>query len=64
MSSKRGKRYSPKFKFQVVLEAVKQDDRSDAEVARAYDVHPATVSRWKKEFMEQGPEVFGGQEEI
>ena len=64
MASKHGKRYSPKFKFQVVLEALKDDDRADAEVARAYDVHPVTVSRWKKQFLEQGPEVFGGKEEV
>jgi len=64
MASKHGKRYSPKFKFQVVLEALKEDERADAEVARAYDVHPVTVSRWKKQFLEQGPEVFGGKEEV
>lgn len=62
MGSK-GKRYSPKFKFQVVLEALKEE-RPDAEVARAYEVHPVTVSRWKKEFLEKGPEVFGGREEV
>lgn len=33
------------------------------EVARAYDVHPVTVSRWKRAFLERGPEVFGGSEE-
>jgi len=57
------KRYSPKFKFNVVLEVLKTD-KSDAEVARAYDVHPVTVSRWKREFLERGPEVFGGSEEV
>lgn len=63
MGSKTGKRYSPKFKFNVVLEALRSE-KSDAEVARAYDVHPATVSRWKKQFLETGPEVFGGSEEV
>lgn len=29
------------------------------EIARAYDLHPTTVSRWKGEFLEKGPEVFG-----
>lgn len=62
MGSK-GKRYSPKFKFNVVLEALKSE-KSDAEVARADDVHPAAVSRWKGDFMEQGPEAFGGSEEV
>lgn len=63
MGSRRGKRYSPQFKFNVVLEALKSE-KSDAEVARAYEVHPATVSRWKKHFLEHGAEVFGGSEEV
>jgi transposase len=62
MGSK-AKRYSPKFKFNVVLEVLRTE-KSDAEVARAYDVHPVTVSRWKQQFLERGPEVFGGSEEV
>lgn len=56
-------RYSAKFKFNVVLEALKSE-KSDAEVARAFEVHPATVSRWKKMFKEKGPEVFGGSDQV
>jgi transposase len=63
MGRKSNKRYSPKFKFTVVLEVLKSE-KPEAEVARAYDVHPATVSRWKKAFLEKGPEVFGGSEEM
>ncbi len=63
MGRKSGKRYSPKFKFNVVLEALKSE-QSDAAVARAFEVHPVTVSRWKKQFLEEGPEVFGGSEEV
>ena len=62
MSSKR-KRYSPEFKFKVVMEALRSD-RPLAEVARAYDVHPVTISQWKKHFEEHGSEVFGGKEEV
>ena len=29
------------------------------EIARAHDLHPTTVSRWKREFLENGPAVFG-----
>ena len=57
------KSYSPSFKFQVVLEALTSDS-TDAEVARAYDVHPVTLSRWKKTFKENGSQVFGGDEEL
>ena len=54
MASKPAKRSTPKFKFQVVLEAIRSQ-RSDAEVARAYQVHPITLCKWKKEFLENSP---------
>ncbi|WP_372586998.1 transposase [Salinibacter ruber] len=40
--------YSPDFKLQVVLEAL-QSDGTDAEVARAYDIHPADALRLENE---------------
>ena len=55
---KKGKRYSPRFQFQVVLEVLK-GDRDVVEIARAHDLHPTTVSRWKREFLANGPAVFG-----
>ncbi len=55
---KKGKRYSPRFQFQVVLEVLK-GDRDAVEIARVYDLHPTTVARWKREFLENGAEVFG-----
>ena len=55
---KKGKRYSPTFRFQVVLEMLK-GDREATEIARAYNIHPVTLSRWKQEFLEKGAEVFG-----
>ena len=63
MGSKRGRRYSPSFKAQVVLELL-ETDKSAAEVARAYDVHPHTVHRWKTTFKENMADVFGGDEEL
>ena len=63
MAKKDGRRYTAKFKFQVVLEAVRSE-KADAGVARAYQVHPITLSKWKKEFLEKGAEVFGGREEV
>lgn len=62
-NSSNGQRYSPKFKFQVVLEVL-ESDRSVPDVARSYDVHPNTVYRWKETFLENGSEVFGGDEAI
>jgi transposase-like protein len=57
------KQYSASFKFQVVLEAL-TSEKADAEVARAYDVHPVTLSKWKKQFKEDGSKVFGGDDEL
>ena len=40
--------YSPEFKLQIVLEAL-QSDGTDAEVARAYDIHPTGALKLEKE---------------
>ena len=55
--AKRRKDYTPKFKFQLVVETL-QHQGSDSEVARAYGVHPVTLSKWKAHFFDQGPELF------
>jgi len=52
-----GKRYSPKLKFQVVLELL-TGDKTNGQVAKVYGVHPNTVGAWKQTFLEKGPEVF------
>jgi transposase-like protein len=57
------KTYTPKFKFQLVLEVL-QGERSEVEIGRAYGVHHTTISRWKRHFLERGPEVFSGNEEV
>ncbi len=44
MAKKDGGRYTAKFKFQVVLEAVRSE-KADTGVARAYQVHPITLSK-------------------
>ncbi len=51
------KRYSAKFKFQVVMDVL-TGDKSSGQVAKAYGVHPNTVSSWRRTFLEKGPEVF------
>ena len=49
--------YSPKFKFHVVLELL-GGDKTNAQVAKAYGVHPNSVSTWKQTLLENGPEIF------
>jgi len=60
-----GTRYSPAFKLQVVLEAIKAEGKGgEAQVTRAYGVRPATLSNLKRQFLEHGAEVFEGKEEV
>ena len=51
------KRYSAKLKFQVVKELL-TGDKTAAQVAKAYGVHPNTANAWKRTFMEKGPDIF------
>lgn len=51
------KRYSAKFKFQVVTELL-SGGKTPGQVAKVYGVHPNTVNGWKKAFFEKGPEIF------
>ncbi|MCQ3972375.1 MAG: transposase [Anaerolineae bacterium] len=51
------KHYTPKFKFQVVLEVL-QDKKSPAQVAKAYGVHPNTINNWKQLFLDNGADLF------
>ncbi len=51
------KRYSAKFKFQVVTELL-TGDKTPGQVAKVYGVHPNTVNAWKRTFLEKGAEVF------
>lgn len=51
------KRYSPKLKFQIAMEVLTGDKKS-SQVAKAYGVHPNSVSRWTKTVLAEGPELF------
>ena len=55
--AKTGRKISPRLKFQVVLELL-SGERTPAQIAKAYGVHPNSVGLWKKRFLEQGPQVF------
>jgi len=51
------KKYPPKFKFNLVVEAL-QSRLTEAEIARQHGVHPVTLSHWKRHFLERGHAVF------
>lgn len=50
--------HSPSFKARVALEALR-GEKTLAELAKQYDVHPNQITGWKNEAMQRLPEVFG-----
>ena len=51
------KRYDSKFKSKVAVEAIK-GERSIAEIASEFGVHPNLVGQWKKKALENLPQAF------
>jgi transposase len=52
------KKYSAEFKAKVALEAIKGEETVQ-QLASRYGVHPTMITRWKKELVENAPELFG-----
>jgi transposase len=55
--SKKRKVYKSEFKAKVAVEALK-GDQTIPELASRYEVHPAMITRWKKELLEAASDVF------
>ena len=51
--------HSPAFKARVALEALK-GEKTTAELATQYEVHPTQITSWKNELLQRATEVFGG----
>ena len=62
MSNKR-KQYSPQFKAKVALEAVR-GEKTVAEVASQYQVHPTMINNWKRQLLEEASSLFEKGSEI
>jgi transposase-like protein len=45
--------HTPEFKFQVVLEVLKEKHTVN-EIAAEHQLHPNLITRWKNEFLESG----------
>jgi len=50
--------FTPEFKVRVVLEML-SGQKTLMEVSRAYGIADHLVSRWKTEFLERAPQLFG-----
>jgi putative transposase len=50
-------RYTPKQKAQIVLEILKEE-RSIAQIASEYSVHPSQLYKWKAQAVENLPGLF------
>jgi putative transposase len=55
--TKKRKRYSAQFKFQVALEAVK-GLKTVNQLASEHELHPNQVSQWKRQLLEEGATIF------
>jgi transposase-like protein len=51
------KRYSAEFKAKVAMAAL-LEQKTLAELASEYQVHPSQITNWKKELQERASEIF------
>ncbi len=56
MSNKR-KQYSSQFKAKVALEAIR-GEKTVAELASQYEVHPTMINNWKRQVLEEASSLF------
>jgi transposase-like protein len=59
VQAKRNK-FKPEFKAKVALEALK-GDKTTAQLAQVHGVHPAQISAWKKQLLEDAATLFEGK---
>jgi len=56
------KRYDSRIKAQVALEALK-NQRTIAQIASEYGVHPNLVTQWKQRLLNELPDIFNNKRE-
>src|SRR5437870_627734 len=58
MSRRARRNHTPAFKAKVALAAIK-GDRTLAQLAEQFDVHPNQITQWKVQLQEGAADVFG-----
>ncbi len=58
MTRRKRRNHSPAFKAKVALAAVR-GERTLAELAEQFDVHPNQIQDWKKKLLAGAEEIFG-----
>ena len=57
--TKKKRDYTPEFKFQLVLKLLTGEQRA-AQLCREHQVSETSLSRWRQDFLENGPKAFQG----
>lgn len=55
--AKSTKPYPAQVKFKAVLEAL-IGEKTIPQIAKQYGMHPNSITTWKRQFLERGPEIF------
>ncbi len=60
MSKRPRRNHSPAFKAKVALAAVK-GEKTLAELAQQFDVHPNQITQWKAQLLDGAADMFGAE---
>jgi transposase len=52
------RKFAAAFKAKVAIDALKERETL-AQLSGRYKVHPTVISKWKQEFLDLAPQVFG-----